>query len=70
MTPSAFKSKLRECRSELEVRRLVHWHWPQVNGSYEEIMDCLNAADRMAQTFAVGEEGSLGEVCVDLAHCV
>jgi hypothetical protein len=61
MTAAEFKLKLRECRSELEVRRLVHWHWDSVTGAYEEIIGCLDAANRIADAFGMSEEGSPGE---------
>lgn len=57
MSPEQFNAELSSCRTELEVRRLVHWHWPEVVGTSEQVMDCLRRADAKAVQLAGVEEG-------------
>lgn len=55
-----FKQKIQESRTELEVRRVVHWYFPHLIGTQTELMGAIALADARAEHFAIMEEGALG----------
>ncbi len=64
MTVERYKKLLGECRSELECRRLMHWHWSSLVGTIADIRECLELTDARARHFAIAEEGLVVGVCV------
>jgi hypothetical protein len=57
MTAEEFKLEVGRCRTEIEVRRLVHYFWSNVTGTQKEIVEALACADARAEQLASSEEG-------------
>lgn len=56
MKPEEFKRLVDECRTEMEVRRVFHWHFAAVSGTLAQLQDCIAYADARAET--LGEDGA------------
>lgn len=54
---SDFKNMIRQAHSEIEVRRLFHWHYESLTGTPSEIVQAIAFADRRAEELANAEEG-------------
>lgn len=57
-----FKAKLAECHTELEVRRVFHWYVPYLRGTLQEIGECINAANTLADRLSLESSDSIPQV--------
>jgi hypothetical protein len=59
LTLAQFKARLDEAKTELEVRRLFHWHFADLRGTPAELMDAMQFADARASELRRQEDGGL-----------